>query len=98
MRTGTVEMNAGRRPVLFGDDEVVENTGNPPEQKVRIFTLSKTVIFRLQALSVAQPIPITTNERRLLLPTAEKKIQELVFPLSSLQPSPPTSIRKGNCA
>lgn len=80
IRTGTVEMDADRRPKPSGADEGVGSTGNPLEQKVRIFTKSKTVIFRLQALSVAQPDPTITTERGLLLPTAEKKTQELVFP------------------
>lgn len=70
IRTGTVEMDADRRPKPSGADEGVGSTGNPLEQKVRIFTKSKTVIFRLQALSVAQPDPTITTERGLLLPTA----------------------------
>lgn len=60
---GTVEKDAGRRPVLFGADELVGNTENILEQKVRIFVLLRTVILRLQALSVTQPIPAITMEK-----------------------------------
>lgn len=57
---GTVEMDAGRRPVLSGTDE---DRANSLEQKVRIFVLLRTVILLLQALSVAQPIPAITKAK-----------------------------------
>ena len=60
---GTVEMDAGRRPVLSGTDELVGNTANSLEQKVRISVLLRTVILLLQALSVAQPIPAMTKAK-----------------------------------
>lgn len=91
-RIGTVEMDVGRRPVLSGTDEpgVLSgtdepggNTGRPLKQKVWTSMLSRIVIFRLQALSVAQPIPAITMERGLLLPFTKKKTQELVSSLLS---------------
>ena len=56
---GTVEMDAGRRPVLSGVDGLVGNS-NLVKQKVKIFVLLITVILLLQALSVTQPIPDIT--------------------------------------
>ena len=65
---GTVEMDAGRKPefspeVSSGTDELVGNTANLLEQKVKIFVLLRTVILLLQALWVAQPIPAITKAK-----------------------------------
>lgn len=89
IRIGTVEMAVGRKPVLpalpvlSGTDGLFGDTTNSSEQKVWMFVLLKTVTVRLQALSVAQPIPAITKGKRLLFPTAKKKTQELVSSLLS---------------
>lgn len=76
IRIGTVEMAVGRKPmlpalpVLSGTDGLFGDTTNSSEQKVWMFVLLKTVTVRLQALSVAQPIPAITKGKRLLFPTA----------------------------
>lgn len=70
IRIGTVEMAVGRKPMLSGTDGLFGDTTNSSEQKVWMFVLLKTVTVRLQALSVAQPIPAITKGKRLLFPTA----------------------------